>query len=101
MPHRARDNPWGDKDIKVKFKCNFGAKKGHKMTKKALAKLTDIQKDMLLTYQNYLKISSENRDNISAVAWKNKILGYAEALRDCGQITERERMAIVIYYTLK
>ncbi len=71
------------------------------MTKRALNKLTDIQKDTLLTYQNYFKMSSENGDKISVVAWKNKILGYAEALRDCGQITERERMAIVIYYTLK
>ena len=33
MPHRARDNPWGNKDIKVKSKCNFGAQKGHKMNR--------------------------------------------------------------------
>ena len=70
------------------------------MTKKAIAKLTDTQKSVLTTFQTYYKRSKENNNRIDETAWKNKILGYAEALRDCGQITERERMAVVIYYTL-
>ena len=32
MPHRASFNSLCDKDIKVKFKCNLRAQKGHKMS---------------------------------------------------------------------
>jgi len=70
------------------------------MTKRALRKLTDTQKDVLDTYRNYYLRAKENENRIDSTAFKNKILGYVEALRDCGQITERERMAVVIYYTM-
>lgn len=70
------------------------------MTKKTLEKLTDRQKGTLTTFQTYYRLSKDNENRVDEAAWKGRILGYAESIRDSGQITERERMAIVIYYTL-
>ncbi len=70
---------------------------------KALNKLTDVQIDALTTFSNYYKLHSESEHNgeYGMCAWENKLLGYLEALRDCGQITELDRMKIGTYYLTK
>jgi len=78
------------------------------MTEKALKKLTDLQRETLTTYREYYRRNSgyielwnDTKDKLVANGYKYKILGYLEALKDTEHITEQERKALAIYFTLK
>lgn len=68
------------------------------MTKKTLKKLTDKQKGYLESTSNYYKASIENKDFRIMEYWNGKVLGYIDALKDCGLIDPYEVDLLRHYY---